>query len=851
MPIRVEIEGQGVVAEFPDGTDPAVIDAAVQRDYFGKKPMGLPSERGKFSINAGAMLKNVPANAGKWARGVKDLVTHPLETGKGLVDLASGATQKYLFEPLVGDLGGEQKAKYEAVEGAVVDTVSDPAKLSKWIEENPLDTAALMSGGTGMLAKGAQAGRLGRTASILQGVSEATNPIKVAGTVAKGVGKIVPKAVRGASNATSEIMGAETGKGAEYIRQAARAGTKAAETGEDTAFLEALRGRTGGSQVVRGIRDAYQKAAKSLGTETKTDYQWLGDQAVPIDKAPVVERVREALGRYAEGLQGDPMSPEVISQMGLGNDANAVIRAVRKLEAFNGDSPLAFDKLRREFRGLKKEIPKTNAGNSLIEAMEQAVKTEVESAVPGYREMLGRVGQRIEFLKDAGKELALRKAGISGRITADMTLRRALNTMKNDIFAQDAGHAADLGAETRIGMLRRVDELAGTDTQGAISGFSGRQWLPEGNFRGGGKGVAGVTAGILAFVNPALLPSVLLASPRVAGEFFYQLGKLRGYGNRFKNLSNKTIDAMKTSLAEDFAGTLDDAAAGEEETRRLAGPQERLALPPPQGKLPAPEAPPPDELFGRRLTPDQPLNGITERQGVGLLVNGKGEEAAKHVADGVKAGKITVQEAEDSLVNDAMKVVADAKQKGGPVAEGVAKRTAEGLEKFRKAIQEADRPFVPNPDELIGVDAGNIVRDSLGSIIGRTKSTAPKWFKNNPEGYTIPEARAILKKAMDGQPLTDKQRGFVERAVKENRGIFEQMPPVEMEAAQLKPGDSFARRGEKFRVVKENADGTLTIKDGITERLEPWDTIQADPGTFQESKPQTAVQKSRAKKGKK
>lgn len=38
MPIRVEIEGKGVVAEFPDGTDQAVIDAAIQRDFFSKNP---------------------------------------------------------------------------------------------------------------------------------------------------------------------------------------------------------------------------------------------------------------------------------------------------------------------------------------------------------------------------------------------------------------------------------------------------------------------------------------------------------------------------------------------------------------------------------------------------------------------------------------------------------------------------------------------------------------------------------------------------------------------------------------------------------------------------------------------
>lgn len=37
MPIRVEIEGQGKVAEFPDGTPQAAIDFAIKRDFFGGK----------------------------------------------------------------------------------------------------------------------------------------------------------------------------------------------------------------------------------------------------------------------------------------------------------------------------------------------------------------------------------------------------------------------------------------------------------------------------------------------------------------------------------------------------------------------------------------------------------------------------------------------------------------------------------------------------------------------------------------------------------------------------------------------------------------------------------------------
>jgi hypothetical protein len=51
MTIQVEIEGRGVVAEFPDETDPKIIDMAIQRDFFPNKQRGMtPQPRQPQSI---------------------------------------------------------------------------------------------------------------------------------------------------------------------------------------------------------------------------------------------------------------------------------------------------------------------------------------------------------------------------------------------------------------------------------------------------------------------------------------------------------------------------------------------------------------------------------------------------------------------------------------------------------------------------------------------------------------------------------------------------------------------------------------------------------------------------------
>lgn len=76
MAIRVEIEGRGVVAEFPDGTPQDVIDSTVRKEFFGAKP------------SVGEQVKSGVKN---FARAFNPMplieaAAHPIQTAKTLVD---------------------------------------------------------------------------------------------------------------------------------------------------------------------------------------------------------------------------------------------------------------------------------------------------------------------------------------------------------------------------------------------------------------------------------------------------------------------------------------------------------------------------------------------------------------------------------------------------------------------------------------------------------------------------------------------------------------------------------------------------------------------------------------------
>jgi hypothetical protein len=95
MPIQVEIEGKGVVAEFPDGTDQAIIDSAIKRDFFSETPQVAtqPSFMDKIKEWAG---QSTPVGGGDMPMGLDPMANKQGQLGmaqQALTPAAQGAWQ--------------------------------------------------------------------------------------------------------------------------------------------------------------------------------------------------------------------------------------------------------------------------------------------------------------------------------------------------------------------------------------------------------------------------------------------------------------------------------------------------------------------------------------------------------------------------------------------------------------------------------------------------------------------------------------------------------------------------------------------------------------------------------------
>jgi hypothetical protein len=111
-----------------------------------------------------------------------------------------------------------------------------------------------------------------------------------------------------------------------------------------------------------------------------------------------------------------------------------------------------------------------------------------------------------QLIKDLESGLMLKKSGLSGRVTADNTLRRLMSALR-DNFEMRGDLLKSLGTQD----VNLLDQVAG---------YTMKDWLPSG-LMGSGPGLIG--QGFM-MLNPKLWPIVAAASPKISTKFLQVYG---------------------------------------------------------------------------------------------------------------------------------------------------------------------------------------------------------------------------------------------------------------------------------------------------------------------------------------
>lgn len=308
-----------------------------------------------------------------------------------------------------------------------------------------------------------------------------------------------------AGRASSEITGALTGTSQETIEQAfnaAKAGGK-----ELDAFTESLRGKTTPEALVGTLRNQIDTVASQRSQLFRSTLEELGDTVVPT--APAKQQFMDDLISTGIKITDDGMLDFSGSKLRtVPNAQSKLVQAWAEIQKMPETLSLAeIDTTRQAIKGIKSiagDEPSANLANMLIDDAVRAVRKSGEQ-VEGYGTMLDNFSETSDFLDEIGKGL------MSGdNATIDQAYRRMATSLKTN-------------NEQRMALVQELDAM----TDGAIlSGIAGQQLsevLPRGIFRQILAGSAGVSA-ITGAVTPAIIPTLVFASPRAVGEFVRALG---------------------------------------------------------------------------------------------------------------------------------------------------------------------------------------------------------------------------------------------------------------------------------------------------------------------------------------
>jgi hypothetical protein len=478
----------------------------------GKPITDQPKSIGDFVLN------KLPESASNVAKGLYNVVRHPIDTATGMRDFVAGAgaeVRKGLGLEENPYLTDEDRKKAEAtfaptkemIEKSIKEPAGIPGRVADYLYEKPVEAGLWASGGLGIAAKGAEVAGLGRVGAGLRTASEVINPITEA---ARGIEKAAPIAKKVGGRVFKEVEGVYTGKGKGAIEEAI-AGSPA--------FKNALRGNVTGEEVVEHARDALQTIKDKRSADYQGKLQEISQNQQPIDLTPIIDEFMAQMDRYGVKVSKDAQTGKLnvdMSRVSIGDKAKPLLREVIKRIGTYGDqagdtTAIGLDKLHRY---ISDSYMETSQARGFVASMDKAVKDTITRAVPEYGEMTKGYAEASNFIKDVESVLSLRKQGISGRMTADNVLRKLTSAMRENF-------------EMRRDILDTLGREAGQNLSGEVAGYAMNQWVP-----GGLMGKLSLSAAAysgythyLNLMNPKMWPILAASSPKIMGEFLMAYGK--------------------------------------------------------------------------------------------------------------------------------------------------------------------------------------------------------------------------------------------------------------------------------------------------------------------------------------
>jgi hypothetical protein len=355
-----------------------------------------------------------------------------------------------------------------------------------------------------------------RPETATEAVQKTAKDIATGATMELGgqvVGKAVQLAAKPIGEATKQILGATTGAGPGMIETALSG---------KPGFKAAMRGKITGNEIVDNTMDALQTLRDKRISEYQKNLSRITDEK--IDITPIKDKLSKLMKRY--NIKTTPEGELDFSRIAMGkkgrDDIEDVVEILSDWGTKEGDTTaLGLDVLKRQ---LDDFYSPSSQARGFVQSLKSDIRKTISREIPAYKEMTQGYSEATSLIKDMEAGLMLRKQGMTGRITADQTLRRLTSALRENF-------------ELRKDLLTVLGDRSGEDLLSQVGGYSASELIPRGLF---GKQLAAGTVGVAAFVNPKFWPVLAASSPRVVGEF------LSVYGKGMKEIQKKSPALYKT-----------------------------------------------------------------------------------------------------------------------------------------------------------------------------------------------------------------------------------------------------------------------------------------------------------------
>lgn len=496
----------GVGKTAPFGQDiPAAINVA--RSYLGGHPAGVPTEGSlgeRFSAAKEAQMEAAKILGEK----------APTAQTAGMATGIAGS-----FSPLAR-VGAAEEAIAQGAKNIV------PQAISKIFPK----AAPAIAGGASKVGTGATVGALYGAGEGVTPQERMENALSAAkfGAAAPAIPAIAETGAKAAGALTSIPLYFKTGESFRSLNDAVKAGL-----GKNPEFWSHLTGAQTGEDLVNRVQGAVSSIADQRSRNYMTHMNRIGANQSPLDYSLVEDAINKAKPKAVH--LGKVYDPEAYTAI---NEAENLVSQWKNQGPSGSMTSLPhsiedFDKLKRALDNVHFKYSRDYGAQSpaarAISDIRRSVFNTIEARDPSYANAMEEYAKTSNLLKEIGKEVTGAKGTSVGA-----KIRKVLR-------ARDSEHKGAL-----------LDELAkfDKDIPYAISGHELSSLMPQG-IRGAIVNAITASGG---FLDPSILTSLVLSSPKVAGSLQYGIGRAGGLPAQIERAAPGITRGIGLPLSEDREG---------------------------------------------------------------------------------------------------------------------------------------------------------------------------------------------------------------------------------------------------------------------------------------------------------